>query len=386
MARAEDFERIATETITALLAEVTEMTGHTPTANVALEYLGQYTQRTGAITKSSNRIVPQRSTIVFMIRADASGTTTCHVVTARCKDVIQRACVPLPKEWRARLAATALPRKAAAAAEGMAQLLGGVRCTILGVPKAVELPLEPGMLLPGASIVVETRFERELPILLCAPLSGNLWYAHRGSLQGQFLDTAAPFKVGDLEQVDVDIQVEPASPDCLNSLVRAAMEYPVAFAEVVAYAGWVAETERACVRERAVDTEAVAELFDSNPFEWQTPQGRQSHVSVTMLWGWQQADGEWKYDICTQRLDNALARDRSLSVPSSLQRTLVHSALGQPTVTEQDEPDEDDAMMMEAEPPRTAQLRQAAANALISRDSTTAMAALESMPSRRHCR
>ena len=123
MARVEDFERIATETVTGLLAEVAETTGHAATANVSLEYLGQYTQRTGAITKSVCRIVPQRSQIVFMLRADASGTTTCHIVTARCKDVIQRAGVPLPKEWRARLAATALPRKAAATAEGMAKLL-----------------------------------------------------------------------------------------------------------------------------------------------------------------------------------------------------------------------------------------------------------------------
>ena len=96
MARAEDFERIATETVTGLLAEVAETTGHAATANVSLEYLGQYTQRTGAITKSANRIVPQRSKIVFMLQADANGTTTCHVLTARCDHVIQRACVPLP--------------------------------------------------------------------------------------------------------------------------------------------------------------------------------------------------------------------------------------------------------------------------------------------------
>ena len=191
MARVEDFERIATQTVTGLLTKVTEMTGHAPTANVALEYLGQYTQRTRAITQSANRIVPQRSTIIFMLQADASGTTTCHVVTARCDNVIQGASVPVPQEWRARSATTALPHKAAATAEGTAQPLGGVRCTILGVPKAVEIPVQAGKLLPGAALVVATHFERELPILHCAPLSGNLWYAHRRCLHGQFLDAAA---------------------------------------------------------------------------------------------------------------------------------------------------------------------------------------------------
>ena len=41
MARVQDFERIATETVTGLLAENSETTGYDPTANVALEYLGQ---------------------------------------------------------------------------------------------------------------------------------------------------------------------------------------------------------------------------------------------------------------------------------------------------------------------------------------------------------
>ena len=64
------------------------------------------------------------------------------------------------------------------------------------------------------------------------------------------------------------MQVEPASLGCLDPLKRAAQEQPVAFAELVAYAGWIAEQARACVRERAVDTEAVAELFEPNSFEW----------------------------------------------------------------------------------------------------------------------
>ena len=122
MARVQDFERIATETVTGLLAEVSETTGYAPTANVALEYLGQYTECTGAITKSASHIVPQKSKIVFMLKAEAGGTTTCNVVMARCDNVIQRACVPLPREWQTRLAATALPRKTAATAEGNSQM------------------------------------------------------------------------------------------------------------------------------------------------------------------------------------------------------------------------------------------------------------------------
>ena len=379
MAQGEVFERIASETVAGLLAEVAETTGYVPTADIALEYLGEYAPRTGAITKSAGRIVPQRSKIVFMLKAAGALTTNYDLIMARCSNVIQRASVPIPQAWRTRLAATTLPRKAAAAADGLAQKMGGVRCNILGVPKAVEIPVRAGKLLPGAAIIVETRFERELPILLCAPLSGDLWYAHRGSLQGHVLDAADPFKLEDLEQVDIDMQVEPASPGCLDHLIRAARENREVFAEAVAYAGWLAEKERACMRERALDTAVLAELFDANPFEWPTPAGRQSQVSVTILWAWQQASGEWKYDLCTQMLHNALARGRSIAVPTGLQRALVHNALGAPAVPEQDEPDEDDAVMEEAEPPMTAQLRQAAANALISRDSTAAMAALEEL-------
>ena len=97
MAQAEVFERIASETVAGLLAEVTETTGYVPTADIALEYMGQYAQRTGAITKSVGRIVPQRSKIVFMLKAEGALTTNYDVIMARCDNALQRASVPVPQ-------------------------------------------------------------------------------------------------------------------------------------------------------------------------------------------------------------------------------------------------------------------------------------------------
>ena len=69
MATEEDIERIASETMIRLVADVATKTGYTPAATIALEYLGQHDHLTGAVTKRGARAALQGSKSVFVMKA-----------------------------------------------------------------------------------------------------------------------------------------------------------------------------------------------------------------------------------------------------------------------------------------------------------------------------
>ncbi len=127
------FEAIAADTVDSLLEDVAASTGHRPTAAVSCEYLGRYDERTGTILSGLARSVPKRAGVVFLYKVENESVAR-SVVLAKCKNVLERARVPLPRGWAAALAATVLPRKADAAAAHICASLDDARCTVLGRP------------------------------------------------------------------------------------------------------------------------------------------------------------------------------------------------------------------------------------------------------------
>ena len=85
MATEEDIERIASETMTRLVADVATTTGYTLAATMALECLGQHDHHTGAVTKRCVRAALQESKSVLVMKATmglGDGATTCQVFMA----------------------------------------------------------------------------------------------------------------------------------------------------------------------------------------------------------------------------------------------------------------------------------------------------------------
>ena len=69
MARAENFQTIASETVGRARARISVKTGFDPTAAVSLEYLGQHDPETRLITRVPNRVIPRQARIAYLVRA-----------------------------------------------------------------------------------------------------------------------------------------------------------------------------------------------------------------------------------------------------------------------------------------------------------------------------
>ena len=62
---------------------------------VSCEYLGRYDERTGTILSGLARSVPKRAGVVFLYKVENESVAR-SVVLAKCKNVLERARVPLP--------------------------------------------------------------------------------------------------------------------------------------------------------------------------------------------------------------------------------------------------------------------------------------------------
>ena len=54
-------------------------------------------------------LVNRRATLAFLFKARVGGTTAAHVILANCHNITRRRAVPTPPNWKAWIAAAALP-------------------------------------------------------------------------------------------------------------------------------------------------------------------------------------------------------------------------------------------------------------------------------------
>ena len=132
-------------------------------------YLG-VREKSGLLQLRSN--AKRRDILAFLFTAKLGDVTSTHVMLANCNKVMLRGTMPSPPNWKAWIAASALPCRIKAKAEELREHVE-VECAFLGVPKLVSTPAAFGAV-PGA-LAALTASGQPLVVILCAPLNETEW-------------------------------------------------------------------------------------------------------------------------------------------------------------------------------------------------------------------
>jgi hypothetical protein len=155
---------------------------------------------------------------------------------ARWNHVKERGAVPSPPNWKALIAASALPYKVRVRAEELREH-GEVECAFLGVSKLVSSPAAYGAV-PGAFTAL-TATGKPVVVILCAPLNDTEWYCHDGE---------SAFTIDKLALVDLACEVQDVPADTRRRgrrLLELARLHHEAFPAAVATAAFRATKVRA---------------------------------------------------------------------------------------------------------------------------------------------
>ena len=123
---------------------------------------------------------------------------------ARWGNVRKRGAVPTPANWKAWIAASALPCRIRARVQELCEHVE-VECAFLGVPKQISTPVAYGAV-PGA-LTALTSIDQPVVVILCAPLNDTEWYCHDGQ---------SAFEIDSLALVDLACEVQDVSADTLR--------------------------------------------------------------------------------------------------------------------------------------------------------------------------
>ena len=144
--------------------------------------------------------------------------------------------MPTPPNWKAWIAASALPCRIWAKAEELREHVE-VECACLGVPKLVSTPAAYGAMADAFATL--TASGKPVVVILCAPLNDTEWYCHNGS---------SAFTVNGLALVDLACEVQSVGAETLRRarlLLELARLHHEAFAAAVATAAFRAAEARA---------------------------------------------------------------------------------------------------------------------------------------------
>ncbi len=195
--------------------------------------------------------------------------------------------VPLPDGWTTAL--RALGVLANTRETSMADLQLGItelRAFLLGLPKPVG-PADVGMV-PGACVLLVDN-GRPLQFALLANIRGSEWYCHAG---GDVFSKSSPWSWDRHTRKDIVAESWARAPEAPRpnrrqrakkvapvDLRQQVREFPNEWALLVAEATWYAEGERAKHEQREPDLDALAAMFEGNPFKWEV-EGHASRADV----------------------------------------------------------------------------------------------------------
>ena len=232
-------------------------------ARMSCQYLGV---STGPHTYSSAAQALRNSTLVFAWRLAANGQERTALARkfARCDAIAKY--VPLPVELKNILNIEAQYAKVLAEAK---RVFPGTTFNLrLGVPRKLEPPANPHA--PGATVMLCLPFGRRAEHVLCAHISGDLWYCHAGSPKEGGLNAIDPFRAEDLVIRSLascwrpwQLQRKRLLGRCVKrNLATAATEKRPCFERLVAIAIWKAEAHRAQQRGVPMDIAAASAGVD----------------------------------------------------------------------------------------------------------------------------
>ena len=215
-------------------------------ARLSCQYVGV---STGPHTYASAAQALRNSTLVYLWRLTANGQERTAVVKKSARiDTIGRF-VPLPQQLKGILdIETAYLRVLDMARQRFPRTTFNLR---LGVPKKLEAPPHPYA--AGASVMLRLPSGQRVEHVLCAHISGNLWYCHAGNPKEGVLNIIDPFNAAGLVIQSLascwhpwQLQRKRLRGRCTKrGLEAAVMEKRSCFERVVAIAKWKAEAYRA---------------------------------------------------------------------------------------------------------------------------------------------
>jgi len=182
--------------------------------------------------------------------------------SARCDSIAKY--VPLPDKLKNVLEIENHYEKVLA--EARRALPGTTFSLRLGVPRKLEPPPHPYA--PGAAVMLRLPSGNRVEHVLCAHVSGDLWYCHAGSPKEGGLNTVEPFSAKDLVIQNLAGCWRPWQRKRLRGrsvkrdLAATAVEKHACFERVATIAKWRAEVHRAQERGMPIHIAAVCAGVD----------------------------------------------------------------------------------------------------------------------------
>ena len=268
-------------------------------ARLSCQYLGV---STGPRTYSSTSQILGNSTLVYAWRLTANGMERVATAkkSARCDSIAKY--VPLPDELRNALEMESHHEKVQA--EVRRALPGTTFHLRLGMPEKLEAPL--GSSAPGSAVMLRLPCGRRVEHVLCAHISGDLWYCHAGSPKDGELNLIQPFHRRDLVIRSLacswhtwQAQRKRLQGRCVKrNLATAAMQNRACFELAVAMARWSAEAYRA--KQLGVPMHPAAATAGVDFSEEAFKAAAASPWTSTMLAMWQWAEPAPHADLHSQ--------------------------------------------------------------------------------------
>ena len=268
-------------------------------ARLSCQYIGV---STGANTFSSTAQALRNSTLVYIWRLVSNGQERTAVATtsARCDSITKY--VTLPDQLKKVLKMEAHYMKVLAEAR---QAFPGTTFSIrLGVPRKLEPPPHPYA--PGAAVMIRLPSGHRVEHVLCAHVSGDLWYCHAGSPKEGSLNTVKPFCSRDLVIHTLarcwcpwQLQRKRLRGRCTKrNLTATAVDKRACFERVVAIAKWKAEAYRAQERKVPMHVAAASAGVDFTEEAFQEAATRPWTSTVFAVWQWDEKAFETDLHTC----------------------------------------------------------------------------------------
>jgi len=254
-------------------------------ARLSCQYVGV---STGPHTYSSAAQPLRNSTLVFAWRLSANGLERAALAkkSARCDALAKY--VPLPEQLKTALEIETHYGKVQE--EARREFPGLAFNLRLGVPRKLEPP--PHLYAPGAAVMIRLPSGRRVEHVLCAHISGDLWYCHAGSPKEGDLHSSWPFRTTDLvvqslARVWYPRQRKRLKGRCVKrDLAAAAAQHGACFEPAVAMARWRAEAYRAKERKAPMNFAAATAGVDFSEEAFKAAAAKPWTSTVLAVWQW----------------------------------------------------------------------------------------------------